>query len=844
MNSLRVFPSVRYDLPGISLNDAECRETAEDFLRSLRGRMAFDVGLIFLENEKDHRLYLLGHLVEGGLSRPLQRAISSWNISRDSLFLFADEGLQHTPGIKPYLDKLGVAYCSYQVVNVEGGRAVLVLLGDRWIDRREERLLANFSALCHQMAENLGSTIYRRREARRRRQLKAIVEISRIVAETYELSQLMERTLSAINDYFQTRLSYVLLYEEGDRERVRSISMEIDGKLLHLDAEMRNLLLNFARERGMHPLAQNMDALGKGNVEVSLPIIEVPIVVDGKLAGVIKCSLQDYLEVDELDMEFLNALANQLGAGVKNVFNYRKLREKSDILSRLNRIMHRLNELLDGEEIIRFLVEELREFTGAEKVLFLEPFSSSPWKPSTPGEEYEVWSDYLFVHWNKLGGFHDNLIHLRGGEEAADGDVPGETPLPEGWEAVLLSLGIEEKTPGFLLLLFTPERRPYIDYLRQILPPLAGNIASALRRVGYYREALWERGKLEAVFNTMRDAVLVMDEECRILAANREAERLFSISRKGRMGAPVRGSLGIRALEDYVEEGFRADDDGEREMLLPLNPPKPVKMYRARVLLPGGKRLGQLVVLRDITHEKQLDQLKESFLSCVSHELNTPLAIIIGYTEILREGWHLHSDDLKRQYIDSIKRSSERLHRVIADILLATKISRGRLELDLRPCLLEQVARDMVDQYRMIDRNHRYRLMIRHEKCRCEMDEVKIRRVVWNLIDNAKKFSPAGTTIEVVVGKRRNKVFLAVKDQGIGISPWHLPSVFSKFSQVDNGDSRRSCGLGIGLYLAKEIVSRHGGDIEVHSEPERGSTFTLVLPGKNLYCRESKGVTD
>lgn len=803
-----------------SEEEREYREMASEFLRSLRGRLPFDLGMVLMENEKDGYLYVIGALSDPPLTRRLQRALSAWRISRETLLRLHEEGLRNAPGIKIHLQRFGVRHCSYQVMNLDGSRSVLVLLADREEDRREERLRGHFTSLCHQMADNLGYTIYRRREQRRMRHLKALVEVSRIVAETYELPLLIEKTLASINEHFNTNLSCVLLYDRADLEKIASISMHLHGRTVSMDPDMRNRLLRRARETGMESLAQSLGATaesGEGGSE--LPIIEVPVKVDGRTVGAIKCTMRDYLGVDEMDMEFLNALANHLAAGIKNSLNYRRVEQRSKTLSWLNAVIARLNGMLDGEEMVSFLARELRELAGAERALFLPPRHGCERRPA--GREEAAWREWL-----------DREVGSRDGRKGALllGCKEHGTPAGTG-ECMVIDVRDGDEDYGTFILLSSEEGRTRAEEVTEILPALEGSVVSALRRVEYLSQALDERGKLEAVFDAMRDAVLVVDGEGRLAAANSEAEMLFGLRKRGGVGSRLEDLLDIPELLSFALGGDAKGGSGdEADMDIPVSPPKAVRAYRSAVMLPGGVDKGRVVVLGDVTHEKDLDRLKESFLSCVSHELNTPLAIIIGYTDILREGWQAHPEEMKRQYVDSIKRSAERLHRVVADILTASRISRGRLELDTRPCLLDEIAGDMVDQYRLIDPSHRYELWCRQPGCLCEADEVKIRRVVWNLVDNARKFSPPGSRIAVSAGRRGGSAYLSVKDEGIGISPWHLPSVFSKFSQVDEGDARKAPGLGIGLYLAREIAEAHGGTLEVWSRPDQGSVFTLLLP--------------
>ncbi|HZR82009.1 MAG TPA: ATP-binding protein [Candidatus Binatia bacterium] len=229
---------------------------------------------------------------------------------------------------------------------------------------------------------------------------------------------------------------------------------------------------------------------------------------------------------------------------------------------------------------------------------------------------------------------------------------------------------------------------------------------------------------------------------------------------------------------------------------------------------------------------EEANRAKDQFLSVVSHELKTPLAATLGWLRVLRSGKGEHAE----RAIQAMQRSIQVQARLIDDLLDISRIATGRLHLDVRAVNLADTVAAAVDMVRPAADAKGVRLDVALSAVADEVhgDPDRIQQIVWNVLDNAVKFTEAGASVSVALAQVGPQVEIVVRDTGRGIAPDFLPHVFEAFRQADAVSARSSGGLGLGLAIARHLVHLHGGDIAVASEGEnRGSTFTLTLPTRS-----------
>jgi two-component system CheB/CheR fusion protein len=230
---------------------------------------------------------------------------------------------------------------------------------------------------------------------------------------------------------------------------------------------------------------------------------------------------------------------------------------------------------------------------------------------------------------------------------------------------------------------------------------------------------------------------------------------------------------------------------------------------------------------------EQANRLKDEFLATLSHELRNPLNNIVGYAEVLLQSQEENGTSLIRQAAEAILRNARAQAQLVSDLLDLSRLQTRKLAVERRPISLAPVVGDAVETARAQAEEKKIKLDvdIEAEPLVVNGDQLRIQQIVWNLVDNALKFTPKGGHVAVRLSREETAARLVVADTGQGIDPEFTPHIFEMFRQADAGTSRAQGGLGIGLALVRQIVELHEGRVEAYSEgPGRGARFTVRLP--------------
>jgi two-component system, OmpR family, phosphate regulon sensor histidine kinase PhoR len=244
--------------------------------------------------------------------------------------------------------------------------------------------------------------------------------------------------------------------------------------------------------------------------------------------------------------------------------------------------------------------------------------------------------------------------------------------------------------------------------------------------------------------------------------------------------------------------------------------------------------IGAFIIFRNIRKEVQLAQMKSDFVSNVSHELRTPLALIRMYAETL-EMDRIKTDEKRKEYYQIIYKESERLTRLINNILNFSRIESGRKEYNFQYSDLNDIIQETLNVYSYHIKNRGFELDInlQDELLGINADVESITECIINLLDNAVKYSKEDKHIKISTGKVAKGVYVEVSDKGIGINQKELTHIFEKFYRVSSGPVHNTKGSGLGLTLVQHIVHAHSGEIKVESNPGEGTTFRLIFPTAN-----------
>ncbi|MDQ4025642.1 MAG: ATP-binding protein [Actinomycetota bacterium] len=248
----------------------------------------------------------------------------------------------------------------------------------------------------------------------------------------------------------------------------------------------------------------------------------------------------------------------------------------------------------------------------------------------------------------------------------------------------------------------------------------------------------------------------------------------------------------------------------------------------ASVSLENARLVGRLE--ESLAHLTEMNQLKDDFVAAVSHELRTPLTSIQGYIKtLLRPNVEFSPDD-QRSFIEAVDRQSERLRRLIEDLLVVSRIESDRDNLLVTPVVLQKVARHVVDEFRARTSTRSFDFRFDQSLIEVDTDETKVHQVVSNFVDNALKYAPDGTTITIGGRTEGDYAVISVADEGAGIPEAEQARIFDRFYQIDQSSTRTAGGTGLGLYICKKLAEAIGGDICLERSDERGSVFALRIP--------------
>ena len=354
---------------------------------------------------------------------------------------------------------------------------------------------------------------------------------------------------------------------------------------------------------------------------------------------------------------------------------------------------------------------------------------------------------------------------------------------------------------------------------------LARRAATAIDNAQLYFEAE-RRAQAGKVLDTVGDGVFLVDLEGVVRFWNPAAEQITELRQQHVLGRRAADVIpGWAAIAGLVPVG---SGPGTRAETVPLD-----VGGRERWLSISGVGFddGVVYVFRDITEMHAVEEMKTDFVATVSHELRTPLAAIYGAAVTLRRADLKVEDSIRMRLLDVVTEESERLAQIVNDILLASHLDSGRLEVAMRPTDVRELAVAVIDSAEThLPPNIELKLLSPKRLPAVAADPDQLRRVLVNLVDNAIKYSPDGGPVEIQLERADEKVRVSVRDRGLGIPPNEQQRIFEKFYRLDPNMTRGIGGTGLGLYISRELVRRLNGKIWVEPTNGDGSTFVFEIP--------------
>ncbi len=331
-----------------------------------------------------------------------------------------------------------------------------------------------------------------------------------------------------------------------------------------------------------------------------------------------------------------------------------------------------------------------------------------------------------------------------------------------------------------------------------------------------------------SVLYSMKEAIIAVDNEFRVILVNNAAKKMFGLSDQS-VGEYLLRSIRSSQLHDTFKKVVSEKFIGEQDVEFPGG-----RIYKIKTVYItdeySNKQLGIMALIEDITEFKKMENIRREFVANVSHELKTPLTSIAGFVETLQAG-AAEDPALRSRFLDIIAIESARLKRLIEDILIISDIEGGREpklsgKIDVKEAIaqtISAIAPIIEEKKAVIVQDYDA------EDIEIEGNPDRFRQMMVNLIENAVKYSENGKQVTVSAHKKFNRIHIVVKDQGYGISEEHLPRLFERFYRVDKSRSQMAGGTGLGLAIVKHIVHLFEGEIYVESKIGVGSEFTIII---------------
>jgi two-component system sensor histidine kinase SenX3 len=335
-----------------------------------------------------------------------------------------------------------------------------------------------------------------------------------------------------------------------------------------------------------------------------------------------------------------------------------------------------------------------------------------------------------------------------------------------------------------------------------------------------------DRDRLTAALQAVSDGVMVVGRDGRVLVCNAAASR-FS-------GARHSDAVAEQAISELLDQALLGQP-AERELIL-FGPPRQTLHLRAFPLPQDGSPSGAVAFVRDVTEARRIESMRRDFVANVSHELRTPIGALAVLAETIAAGTDA---EVTARLSERMVSESERLARIVED-LLDLSIVEAQERAGREPLPVTALVGDAIDQVRWAAETAGISIDASEVSAnlRVECDRRQVVSAIFNLLDNAVKYSESGQPVEVSAEQRGERCAIAVRDHGIGIPSRDLERVFERFYRVDRARSRQTGGTGLGLAIVRHVVQNHGGEVTVESHEGEGTTFTLLLPAAAPIARD------
>jgi PAS domain S-box-containing protein len=598
--------------------------------------------------------------------------------------------------------------------------------------------------------------------------------------------------------------------------------------------------------------------------------LTVPILREGEVLGVVSLESSELAGFNERDAGFVSYLARHAAIAVENARLYEKVTERMREAIALHRVNTKLMRTLNVDQLPEEILEVLERSFGYLRcaMLLIDEATAELYIKASRGYPQEVVERTRIKIGEEgiTGWVAAHKVPLNVPDVAKDSRYVEWVKGTQSEIAVPMLSG--ERVAGVLDVQSSKVDAFNEDDLR-ILSSVAAQATIAIEKAWLFEQVTDGRNKLQAILNSTRDGILMLDATGQIVMFNPMIEQIWDLDRAEIIGLDLTqlveddpggllAKLGYKPEEmrDLLQQFYQGEQNVSKavyEMATPSH--RFIERVCAPVLDEQGGTIGRVIVLHDITEEKELEKMREDLTHMIVHDLRSPLTSIMGGIHLSRQLIDRGTDAARvTKLLDIVADSSENMLELVNSLLDISQLEAGQMRLEIEARSLP----DLVDGARervvplALEGGVTLQVDLPPDLPQVAVDGDLVTRVLVNLLDNAIKFSPRGGVVRVTADgvsatlnleessdiTPHRSISVSVTDMGPGIPEEYRDKIFEKFSQVEEQESHRGRGSGLGLTFCKLVVEAHGGRIWVESQMDQGSTFALTLP-----IAETEGVT-
>ena len=402
--------------------------------------------------------------------------------------------------------------------------------------------------------------------------------------------------------------------------------------------------------------------------------------------------------------------------------------------------------------------------------------------------------------------------------------------LLAGYAAFLgVPLSGPEGSLAGVLSVYARKPRQWRPEETEALLALAGNTSAALANAELYSRVSLEKERSVAILANIADGIVAVDRDGHVVLWNSAAEEITGVPQEEAIGLTT-----LQVLQRQLESPVVAETPSRQRLVSITRGAEEVWLSLSEAVMrdPLGAVAGRIFAFRDISADRMVEQVKSDFVAAVSHELRTPLTSIYGFAETLLRQDVPFGEEERRIFLGYIASESERLTEIVDQLLNVARLDAGDLQVELGRIDVGSVVSELVETVEEsgVMNGHRFEIDLPEEPLAAEADPDKVRQVFNILVENALRYSPGGGTVTVGARRNHDRVEVRIADEGIGIPAAERERIFRKFYRAESAARDGAAGTGLGLFIAKELVTAMGGRIWVDSTEGEGSSFAFELP--------------